>query len=125
MSRDGAIAAVTVADDGSGVDENLTDVIFEPYGRAHEALTQPASVGLGLAVSRNLARLMGGDVTYSRMGDWTEFNLTLPVAGPTKVGTGLESPAARVASDETALGARDSGHHAAAADSSSEAQLPN
>lgn len=96
--RSGATASVIVADDGAGVDEALADVIFEPYGRAHEASTQPASVGLGLAVSRNLARLMGGDVTYTRADGWTEFTLTLPMA--TGGDAGHEIPVARVSSHE-------------------------
>ena len=36
-------------------------------------------LGLGLAVARQLARLMGGDVVYKRRNDWTSFELTLPV----------------------------------------------
>ncbi len=48
--------------------------------RAHENKTQPASVGLGLAVSRSLARAMGGDLTYTRADDMTTFTLTIPPA---------------------------------------------
>lgn len=66
-----------VADNGDGVDGE-TERIFEPYVRAHENPTQPASVGLGLAVSRSLARAMGGDLTYSRTGGWTRFTFTIP-----------------------------------------------
>jgi len=35
-------------------------------------------MGLGLTVSRQLARLMGGDVSYRREGDETIFELALP-----------------------------------------------
>jgi PAS domain S-box-containing protein len=66
-----------VADNGNGVDGE-TERIFEPYVRAHENPTQPASVGLGLAVSRSLARAMGGDLAYSRTGGWTRFTFTIP-----------------------------------------------
>jgi len=66
-----------VADNGDGVNGE-TERIFEPYVRAHETPTQPASVGLGLAVSRSLARAMGGDLTYSRTGGWTRFTFTVP-----------------------------------------------
>ena len=53
------------------------DTIFEPYGTAHEPSTQPASVGLGLAVARSLARLMGGDLVHQRRTGWTVFELRL------------------------------------------------
>jgi K+-sensing histidine kinase KdpD len=39
--------------------------IFEPYQRAHDAATQPASIGLGLTKARQLAHLMGGDLGYT------------------------------------------------------------
>jgi signal transduction histidine kinase len=73
-------AVVVVADDGPGVPEHLVETIFEPYGIAHQTTTQPQSVGLGLSVSRHLARLMRGDLTYARRDGWTEFALMLPVA---------------------------------------------
>ncbi len=38
----------------------------------------PSSVGLGLYVSRLLARMMDGDLQYSRHEGRTEFSLTLP-----------------------------------------------
>ena len=79
---DGGHTFITVADNGPGVGEELVDHIFEPYARAHEAPTQPESTGLGLAVARDLARLMDGDLDYSRKDGWTEFALRLPSAEP-------------------------------------------
>ncbi len=70
---------IVVADNGDGVAEELVDVIFERYERAHHSSTEPASVGLGLTVARRLARLMTGDLIYARNGDWTEFTLELPL----------------------------------------------
>lgn len=37
-------------------------------------------MGLGLAVARKLCRLIDGDLTYRREGDWSIFELTLPTA---------------------------------------------
>ena len=78
IRSDGSQVTVAVLDDGLGVPEASIDKIFEAYERAHNARTQPASVGLGLAVSRSLARLMGGDLAYRRRDGATEFSLTLP-----------------------------------------------
>ena len=74
----GGLITVTVVDDGQGVPEDRVEAIFDPYERAHSEPTQPGSVGLGLAVARQLTRMMGGDLTYSRVGDTTRFEMTVP-----------------------------------------------
>jgi two-component sensor histidine kinase len=74
---------IDVIDDGAGVDVIHVERIFDPYERAHPIELYPGSVGLGLAVSRRLARLMGGDVEYRREGGRTMFRLTLPLADST------------------------------------------
>lgn len=68
-----------ISDDGPGISEGLEERIFEAYARAHEPGTQPNSVGLGLTVSRHLARLQGGDLSYER-APMSTFVLTLPTA---------------------------------------------
>ena len=75
-------AYARVVDDGPGVSPDLSERIFEPYVRTWDSPSQPASVGLGLTISRRLARLMGGDVTYCHSGGETTFELTVPVATP-------------------------------------------
>jgi signal transduction histidine kinase len=62
--------------------ESEWERIFEPYERAHDTPTQPASIGLGLTVSRQLARLMGGDLTYESDGSSSVFKLVLPALEP-------------------------------------------
>jgi signal transduction histidine kinase len=78
--RDGPHVTVVVRDDGPGVPLERADTIFDPYTSAHEPGTQPGSVGLGLAVSRTLARLMSGDLIYNGNGG-TAFELTIPADG--------------------------------------------
>ncbi len=77
VGSDGADVIVAVVDDGDGVSPSAAELIFEPYESAHDPGTQPASVGLGLAVSRRLARLMGGDLVYRRRDGLTVFELRL------------------------------------------------
>jgi signal transduction histidine kinase len=74
------VAFVRVEDDGEGVEPEERETIFEPYRRAHDAPGLTASMGLGLAISRQLARLMGGDLTYTRESSLTVFTLSMPKA---------------------------------------------
>jgi signal transduction histidine kinase len=55
--------------------------IFEPFVQVEDGLTRTASgAGLGLAISRDLARAMGGELTVeSEMGKGSTFSITLPV----------------------------------------------
>lgn len=69
---------VEVCDNGPGVAAPDGDKIFDAYQRAHDRKGQPASVGLGLTVSRQLAHLMGGELSYGRREGWTVFTLALP-----------------------------------------------
>jgi signal transduction histidine kinase len=76
----GDAGRLTVMDDGEGVIGMDEDRIFDPYFRSHTPVTRHDSVGLGLAVARQLARLMAGDLVYRRQDGWTRFELSLPVA---------------------------------------------
>lgn len=70
---------IDVADNGDGVAIEARETIFEAYERAHRSVGLPGSVGLGLTVSRRLARLMDGDLTY-RFDDASVFTVELAVA---------------------------------------------
>ena len=75
---------VRIADTGVGIPaENIEDV-FEPFWQAEQTATRKTSgTGLGLSVTRKLARLLGGDVTVaSKLGAGTTFLLTLPMKAP-------------------------------------------
>jgi len=78
--------STVVADNGNGVPEDDAGHIFDPYYRAHSIESQPAALGIGLSVARQLAILMHGDLTYRRQGNWTVFELLLPVAVETHEG---------------------------------------
>jgi signal transduction histidine kinase len=78
-SIDGYVT-VQVADNGSGVAPEDQEQIFTPYYRAHSSESQPAALGIGLSVARQLARLMNGDLVYLRQDGWTIFELRLPLS---------------------------------------------
>lgn len=71
-------AWVEVRDNGDGVPPEKAESIFEPYTTAHSGVT--GSVGLGLAVARQLSELMRGSLEYRRDGAETVFRLELPLA---------------------------------------------
>jgi signal transduction histidine kinase len=71
-------ALVMVADDGVGVPVQESEMIFERYYRSAQSPTQPGSVGIGLAVSRQLAGLMDGTLEYIDGKSQHRFELSLP-----------------------------------------------
>ena len=82
-SRSNTLASLTVRDDGDPIPPEDRERIFEPYQRVQNQAGQPGSIGLGLAVSRRLARLMGGDLTYRHQNGYSIFELSLRVAAQT------------------------------------------
>ncbi|HET6761248.1 MAG TPA: HAMP domain-containing sensor histidine kinase, partial [Gemmatimonadaceae bacterium] len=78
------VLEIRIDDTGVGIAaENIEDV-FEPFWQAEQTPTRKTGgTGLGLSVTRKLARLLGGDVTVaSRIGAGTTFLLTLPMKAP-------------------------------------------
>ena len=80
IGADDSVAHLRILDDGEGLPNDQWERIFEPYEKAHDLDVAPSSVGIGLAISRRLARLMDGDLTYSYADGWSTFELTLPAA---------------------------------------------
>ncbi len=74
--------AVSVADTGVGISATRLESIFEPFVQVNRRFSSSnEGVGLGLAISRDLARAMGGDlVAESEPGVGSVFTLTLPRA---------------------------------------------
>jgi signal transduction histidine kinase len=73
---------IGVSDTGAGIPADKLQRIFEPFIQVDSALTRTQNgVGLGLAISRDLARGMDGDLTVkSTLGKGSRFELTLPRA---------------------------------------------
>ena len=72
--------ALHVADTGCGIPADQLDAVFEPFVQVGRTLTSaPEGAGLGLAISRDLARAMKGDITvHSTVDVGSTFTLTLP-----------------------------------------------
>jgi PAS domain S-box-containing protein len=71
---------VRVEDTGIGIPSERLNAIFEPFEQVRPTDTHRGA-GLGLAISRRLARLMSGELTArSETGAGSEFALWLPVA---------------------------------------------
>ncbi|HJP00645.1 MAG TPA: HAMP domain-containing sensor histidine kinase [Planctomycetota bacterium] len=67
-----------VRDHGAGVPERLSRTIFRPFERGDRDPSDPEpGVGLGLALSRGLARDLGGDLVLEAGGSGACFRLTL------------------------------------------------
>ena len=68
-----------VRDTGDGIAVDQRERIFEPFVQVDQRLTRPhMGVGLGLAISRDLARGMGGDLTVeSEQGRGSTFTVHL------------------------------------------------
>ncbi len=78
---DGRVA-IRLRDTGIGIPPEAMERIFDPFVQVRSDLTRTAEgAGLGLAISRDLARGMGGDLTVeSTLGAGSTFTLTLPAA---------------------------------------------
>ncbi len=80
VDRDERRARIAVRDQGSGVSPGDTEAIFESYVQAGP---RRGGVGLGLYVSRGLARAHGGELSLRPATDvGSEFMLELPIDGP-------------------------------------------
>jgi PAS domain S-box-containing protein len=81
--RLGSLVAMRVRDTGPGIPDEHLERIFQPFfqlgGQSH---SPEKGVGLGLAISRELARAMGGDLTAESVpGGGSMFTLALPADG--------------------------------------------
>jgi len=73
--------SMSVKDSGIGISEEAVGRVFEEFQQADNTTTrQYGGTGLGLTISRNLARLLGGDLTAtSELGKGSTFTLTIPM----------------------------------------------
>lgn len=100
------IVSVLIRDTGRGIASEKLEQIFEPFVQIDRHLTGASQqgVGLGLAISRDLARSMNGDLVAESMpGVGTTFVLTLP-RGTRGVSASGSSEIAQGSSDAMSAG---------------------
>jgi len=87
-------ATITVSDTGRGIPEEHLEDIFEDFvALAHSEGRQVRGDGLGLSISRKVARLMGGDLTVqSTVGDGSTFTLRVPLRRAEMAAQGSSAP---------------------------------
>jgi signal transduction histidine kinase len=73
---------VDITDDGAGIPEEEREAIFLLYHRVQNEASRKDGAGIGLAVSRQLAELMGGSLSYFHDGERSVFRLKLPAGEP-------------------------------------------
>ena len=72
---------IEVGDSGIGIPEAEQERIFEEFYRVEGAERHARGLGVGLAISRRMARTLGGDLTVSSsLGRGSTFRFTLPVS---------------------------------------------
>jgi signal transduction histidine kinase len=83
---DAGAAYIRVADTGTGIPNDKLAAVFEPFVQVDRNLVGAShGTGLGLTISRDLARRMGGDLTVeSTLRVGSTFTLRLPLAGASR-----------------------------------------
>ena len=79
---DGQMAVIELHDRGIGIPVAERATLFEPFQRASNADNASTGMGLGLYISREIARQHGGDLLLAASGaGGSTFRLTIPLAG--------------------------------------------
>ena len=80
-NKEYGVFEVRVTDNGIGIKSEFMDRIFEPFERSEDAkIRNIQGTGLGMAISRNIAQMMNGDIQVeSEYGKGSVFTFTMQV----------------------------------------------
>lgn len=103
--RRGGLLRVEVWDTGIGIAEDQIDEIFEDYYQVgNAARNRSEGLGMGLAIARRLAAMLGGRLSVaSRLGRGSCFTLTLPFTAPLAPPPAAENPPEESADADSVL----------------------
>jgi CheY-like chemotaxis protein len=74
-----------VEDKGIGMNEAQLARLFQPFAQVADQKRREGGAGLGLAISRQLVRLMGGDIqVHSREGQGSVFSFEIQTQAPVR-----------------------------------------
>ena len=77
LGKSGNFAQITVSDEGPGLSPEQQQLVFEKFERLGRS--GDGGSGLGLYISRRIARAMGGDISInSTPGEGARFTLSVP-----------------------------------------------
>ncbi len=79
QSQDVGCYEFIIEDNGIGMSEEFQEIMFEPFSRADDKRTsQVQGTGLGMAIARNIAQMMNGNITVdSALGRGSKFTITI------------------------------------------------
>lgn len=80
------VAEIRVRDNGTGIADDVLSQIFNPFFSTRDGVS---GAGLGLPIAADVARRLGGDLSVDTVqGEYTEFNMSLPLTAAAPVESG-------------------------------------
>lgn len=72
---------LSIKDTGKGIQDNIKDIIFEPFSQVEEDKKNSSGIGLGLTLAKKYSEILGGKLWFeSEVGKGTTFHLALKLA---------------------------------------------
>lgn len=96
-AHNGTAAHIIISDSGAGVEAAVAGSLFEPF-----VTSKAEGAGLGLAMAREIVMAHGGQIDWSREGDVTRFQVTIPLTVHREDGS-TNRPAAPAGHDDMSL----------------------